>query len=208
MGKKADMGIGTLIVFIAMILVAAIAAGVLIQTGTSLQSRALSTGRQTQSRVGSYVEPITMTGSNGSDSVITDIRLIVKLTPGSEPSTLFSEGGVLLSYDSNTISGDYIYDPGVACQPDPNNDGTGDGYYFNYSTGVGTFTVNYLQKGNLHQPNYIVPGDIVEFCFKTPGPVGEDNRMIVTFTPSRGTPMIIESRTPDTMINERVQLFP
>ena len=49
--KKAAEGIGTLIIFIALILVAAVAAGVLIQTASSLQSKSLDVGRQSQEKI-------------------------------------------------------------------------------------------------------------------------------------------------------------
>jgi archaellin len=54
--KKAIMGIGTLIIFIATILVAAVAAGVIISTSGVLQQKALIIGEQSQNRLVNGIE--------------------------------------------------------------------------------------------------------------------------------------------------------
>jgi flagellin FlaB len=59
---KADVGIGTLIVFIAMVLVAAVAASVIMQTAESLQQRAYAVGKQTIRDVSSGLRIIGVTG--------------------------------------------------------------------------------------------------------------------------------------------------
>ncbi|MFA5101909.1 MAG: archaellin/type IV pilin N-terminal domain-containing protein [Candidatus Thermoplasmatota archaeon] len=60
--EEAAVGIGTLIVFIAMILVAAIAASVIMQTAENLQQRAYAVGKQTIRDVSSGLRVIEVTG--------------------------------------------------------------------------------------------------------------------------------------------------
>ena len=83
--KKAEMGMGTLILFIAMILVAAVAAGVLISTTGSLQNKALATGKATTAQVGTAMEAVEVFAEDASSSNnLEDFYETIRLTSGSE----------------------------------------------------------------------------------------------------------------------------
>jgi archaeal flagellin FlaB len=82
--KRAEMGVGTLIIFIAMLLVAAVAAGVLIQTAGSLQEKSLSTGQQARSQISTNARIIEVSGTDGRNGNLTDFQEILKLSPGSD----------------------------------------------------------------------------------------------------------------------------
>jgi flagellin-like protein len=88
MFKKAEMGVGTLIVFIAMLLVAAVAAGVLISTASSLQEKSLSTGQQAKSQISTNAETIEVSATDGRDTLVNYFNQIMKLAPGSDPIKL------------------------------------------------------------------------------------------------------------------------
>jgi flagellin-like protein len=86
--KKAEMGIGTLILFIAMLIVAAVAAGVLIQTSSSLQESSLSTGNQAKSQISTYAEVVDVSATDGRLGYLNYFQSILKLAPGSDPIKL------------------------------------------------------------------------------------------------------------------------
>jgi len=62
-----EMGIGAMIIFIAMVLVAGIAASVLIQTSTKLESQAMRSGSDTIAEVASGIAIFDITGKKNTD---------------------------------------------------------------------------------------------------------------------------------------------
>jgi flagellin FlaB len=79
-----SMGVGAMIVFIAMVLVAGIAAAVLIQTANRLEIQAMQTGEQTKSEVATGIAVFDIEGYvDSSTSAITNLTITIKPRAGS-----------------------------------------------------------------------------------------------------------------------------
>jgi len=81
-GERGQVGIGTLIVFIAMVLVAAIAAGVLINTASVLQTQAQATGEESTAQIANTIQVFSAAGEV-EDGSVTAPDLVVGRGPGS-----------------------------------------------------------------------------------------------------------------------------
>jgi len=83
MEEEGEMGVGTLLIFIAMILVAAVAAGVLVQTAYKLQQQAEATGEEALQDVATGFKILAVWGTTDSSGVIDQVYLKIALTAGS-----------------------------------------------------------------------------------------------------------------------------
>jgi flagellin FlaB len=109
--SKADIGIGALIIFIAMIMVAGITASVIIQTMGNLQRQAVQTSEETLKDISSGLKVTYVSGYTQSSS-ITQLAIFVSTTTASDDIDLTyailslsdSTKKVMLNYTSDCFS--------------------------------------------------------------------------------------------------------
>ncbi|OLZ42598.1 flagellin [Natrinema saccharevitans] len=122
---RGQVGIGTLIVFIAMVLVAAIAAGVLINTAGVLQTQASDTGSETQEAVANQIEVTHASGNvtpgYGDGRTVDVVNLSVMKSAGSDSIDLES---MTIQYTSSSVDQTLTYGGNNFVTPDYSSDGT------------------------------------------------------------------------------------
>jgi flagellin FlaB len=196
---KGMMGIGVLIIFISVILVAALAALVLISTVGSLQQRGVETGQKTEKGVSGGIEVVTLMGSDGSvGNDLEHFEMFVRLAPGSDTLNL---NHTLIIMDSEATT--QILNYGNESSEIP--------------TGTTTFNVEYLKRGPDNEAGYISRGDTLKLRFnyhdvasptQTTGGLGENMDLRIKIIPLEGTAALVEFKTPDHITLERFTLWP
>jgi flagellin FlaB len=99
--ERGQVGIGTLIIFIAMVLVAAVAAGVLINTAGMLEAKASDTSQDSQAQVSNHIVVVSAVGEvNTSVSSVSTLNLTLMKAAGAGDMDLEKASFEYLSDDA------------------------------------------------------------------------------------------------------------
>lgn len=80
--EEAQAGVGTLIIFIAMVLVAAVAAAVLIQTSGVMQSKSTSTTKEAAAAIGENILVEAVDGVSNTTNYLVGLNVTIKVAAG------------------------------------------------------------------------------------------------------------------------------
>jgi archaeal flagellin FlaB len=181
---RAEVGVGTLIVFIAMVLVAAVAAAVLINTTGTLQQRAQATGKEATQEVSSNIKVVNVYGHRNDTTSAYKVHKLVlslELSAGAVPLDLtklivrLSDGSARLNY----------------------------AYGYANSNGFNTTWVRGTNNSAVMQT-----GDLVEIELHTwpltSSEIPTRHAMSLTLIPETGSSVIADFKTPPTYGNDKV----
>jgi flagellin FlaB len=177
---RAEVGVGTLIVFIAMVLVAAVAAAVLINTTGTLQQRAQATGKDATQEVASNLKVTGIYGvRNSSADDLWDLKLNVELSAGAVPMDLTK---LVIRYSDGASTRNYAHASAALADAAASNAafnatwvrGNGDGFV--------------MQAGDLVQLHFNLYN----------GELGTRTPVEVSLIPEAGSPVAADFKTPAT----------
>ncbi len=193
--KKGAQGIGTLIIFITLILVAAAVAGVLIQTASSLQSKSLGVGRQSLEKVTTNIIVIQVYAKDTSDRYITNdkdnLTVLIKLEAGNEPIK-FED--LFIKIESNYGAASYSYNRG--------------GEIFDSDTysarhiSIDPKASQYLSDGKIAEIKFTYSSDSAS------ADIGEDEALTLLIVHKNGTVRLTQMTTPSVMLKKITHLYP
>jgi flagellin FlaB len=201
--EAGSIGIGAMIVFIAMVLVAGIAASVLIQTSTKLESQAMATGRDTADEVSSGIAVVDVVGyaNSSNDGDLSKLAIMVRPRAGTDGIDL-SQTYVELADENKKVVLNYTtsyYD-----EPDGQND-IFDALVFPDSAGglpasqFGLLVIEDADDSLKEATPVMNKGDRVYICINLTGTHSDITERVEVWgliVPELGSPGVIKFSTP------------
>lgn len=181
----ADVGIGTLIIFIAMVLVAAVAAAVLIQTSGILQQKAQQTGKEATSEVTSNLKIMSVIGNYTNNTNMTEFEVAIEN----------AAGGSNIDFQQVVIN--YI------------DSGRTDTLNYSATATAGT-NFSYVEQRSVSDANQVLsPGELGIITIKPTNGLDLRGKATIQIIPETGTMVLKDVVAPTTWGGKTyIQLFP
>ena len=219
--EEADMGIGTMIVFIAMILVSAVAAGLLINTAYEVQQQAEETGKLAIKNVATSFQIINAMGDRGSGGTgdITSLEFKIGLVAGSpdtamnnviiEVTTSSAEDNLVFQSDATQAAVQHEWD---------DHDATDTAALVAMATSGVDYTAQELRDpgadfyetsltGEDDEPNYVVSqGALIRVFINPSTDIGTQDWVIIKIIPKHGAPTIWSGTAPESFTDRYIPL--
>ncbi|MBA2867903.1 flagellin [Methanococcus maripaludis] len=204
--KKGASGIGTLIVFIAMVLVAAVAASVLINTSGFLQQKAATTGKESTEQVASGLQVMSVSGYQAGTTNANISAMAIYVTPNAGSAAIdLSNSKVFITYNGQTNI--LTYDTTVSDLTAGSSD-----VFVSFTSGV-AFRVAVLQDNDdsATTNGVLNKGDIAVIIVDTntvfgTGGIPERKEVSGSIQPEFGAPGVFDFTTPATFTNKVMEL--
>ncbi len=200
--EEAQAGVGTLIIFIAMVLVAAVAAAVLIQTSGVMQSKSTTTTKEAAAAIGEniVIEAVDGYRSSSTTPYLNFLNITIKTAAGGSDIDLTkvlltaksSAATVNLNYNSTTLSASQFR---VVQLRGSSAMGSGDTLYF-YSTA----TTPVLKAG-----------DLVKLVVNSSAAglnLAQTGSLTVTLSPEKGATISLPSTLPAFGDSTSISIYP
>ncbi|SFR45030.1 flagellin FlaB [Halogeometricum rufum] len=202
---RGQVGIGTLIVFIAMVLVAAIAAGVLVNTAGFLQATAQDAGQESVNKVTNRVDVVSTHGivnDTGDGLTVDSLNLTVRLAAGSGSVSLED---TTIKYVSDSTARNLVYDNATANADGTalgnvskfdgevynSNDGLNESEYAAYALEDGTDTSFPVLSGQADRYEIVINTSVVEGAGQDGVGTGDSVKLEVTSRSGGSTQVIM-----------------
>ena len=216
--REASIGIGAMVVFIALVLIAGMAASVIIQTSTHLESQTMSTGKETTNEVSTGIAVYSIEGYAATNSDISKLAIMIRPRAGTDSidiSNCFMELSntskkIILNYSTSYFSKptglNDIFSANVF--PDDNY------AYGNASNRDGTrFGILVLEDADnsvAQNTPLINRGDKICLCINATGcfnNIAERTTIWGMIIPLQGSPGVFKFQTPSTYADNVMELL-
>ncbi len=197
--EEGAMGVGTLIVFIAMVLVAAVAASVLIDTANKLQQQAQKTGEQAIREVSTSFTVLDVYGKDTEtdpDGEIEELYIKLGLAAGAPAQDL---NQTVIQIKNDTFEQNLQYSSSFGT-------GSADGTHYTVSEAIieqeGTSGYDYLEQGD----KILIKIDLSAVAGGGEAGIGTQENIDLEIMPKHGTPTYEMITTPPVIAHEHVDL--